>query len=61
MPATDATDNGHGTACQLCHTIALTPLVWPLGTTTLPDAQPQASVHHFSSAERAPGFKPPIF
>ncbi|PHM20621.1 MAG: hypothetical protein CK604_06805 [Curvibacter sp. PD_MW3] len=48
-------------ACQICHTVALTPVAWHIGTYALPAVQPQASSHHFASAERAPGFKPPIF
>lgn len=48
-------------ACQICHTVALTPVAWHIGTYALPAVQPQASSHHFASAERVPGFKPPIF
>lgn len=48
-------------ACQICHTVALTPMAWHIGTYALPAVQPQAASQHFASAERAPGFKPPIF
>lgn len=48
-------------ACQICHTMALTPMALQITSTALPAGLPQASSHHFASAERAPGFKPPIF
>jgi len=48
-------------ACQICHTIALTPMTLHIASAALPARLPQASSHHFSSAERATGFKPPIF
>jgi len=57
----DAADCATCAACQICHTVALTPIPLQIASTTLPTVQPQASSHHFASAERAPGFKPPIF
>ena len=48
-------------ACQICHTVALTTVAWHIGTYALPAVQPQTASPHFASAERALGFKPPIF
>lgn len=60
-PAASAADDcGTCTACQLCHAPALT----PAGATSvhLPHIGPRpgAPTIDFASAERAPGFKPPI-
>jgi hypothetical protein len=48
------------TACQICHSVALTPPLPHRTPASLTSGQPQASHPHFASAERAPGFKPPI-
>ena len=48
------------TVCQICHSVALTPLLMSLPSAMLPGGQVQTSHVHFASAERAPGFKPPI-
>ncbi len=61
MQPVHAADCATCAACQICHTVALTPVAWHIGTYALSAIQPQASSHHFASAERAPGFKPPIF
>lgn len=59
-PPSMADDCGSCTACQICHTLALT----PVSLTSVPSphlaGHPDAPVITFSSAERAPGFKPPI-
>lgn len=57
----DAADCATCAACQICHTVALTPIPLQMASAALPTVQPQSSSHHFASAERAPGFKPPIF
>lgn len=49
------------TACQICHAVALTAAFPQLAPSALPAAQPHTATHHFASAERATGFKPPIF
>lgn len=49
------------TACQICHAVAMTPAFPQLLPSALPAAQPRTAIHHFASAERATGFKPPIF
>lgn len=46
--------------CQICHSVALTPTLPQLAQAAVPAAQPQATAALFASAERAPGFKPPI-
>jgi hypothetical protein len=48
------------TSCQICHTVALTPTLPQLAAASVPAARPQAASTFFASAERAPGFKPPI-
>lgn len=48
------------TVCQICHAVALTPSVPYLAPAPLPASRPPAVAPHFASAERAPGFKPPI-
>lgn len=57
----DAADCATCAACQICHTVALTPIPLQMASAALPTVQPPSSSHHFASAERAPGFKPPIF
>jgi len=46
--------------CQICHSVALTPTLPQLAPAAVPAAQPQTAARLFASAERAPGFKPPI-
>lgn len=64
VPADDAahasTDCATCSACQICHSVGLTPIVPQLAAAPLTASQPQGHALHFSSAERAPGFKPPI-
>ncbi|MEQ1657719.1 MAG: hypothetical protein ABL896_02980 [Hylemonella sp.] len=48
------------TACQICHSVALTPAVPQLVSSLLPTDRPQTTIRQYASAERAPGFKPPI-
>jgi hypothetical protein len=48
------------TACQICHSMALTPSLPQLASAAVSAAQPPAATPLFASAERAPGFKPPI-
>lgn len=55
-----AADCNTCTACQSCHAVALTPSFPHLAPAPLPANRPLAAAHHFASAERAPGFKPPI-
>jgi hypothetical protein len=55
-----ASDCDNCTACQICHAVALTPTLPQLTSAALPAAQPPAAAPLFASAERAPGFKPPI-
>ena len=55
-----AADCSTCTACQICHAVALTPFFPHLAPAPLPANRPLAATHHFASAERAPGFKPPI-
>lgn len=57
----DAADCATCAACQICHTVALTPIPLQIAAAVLPAGQPQTSSPHFASAERTPGFKPPIF
>lgn len=47
-------------ACQICHSVALTAVLPLLPTPVLPSATPQSRQPQYASAERAPGFKPPI-
>ncbi len=58
---TEGADCATCALCQICHTVALTPVSLHIAAALLPAAQPQTSSHLFASAERAPGFKPPIF
>lgn len=48
------------TACQICHSVALAPLPLQLVPARLAVIQPKMAAGHYASAERAPGFKPPI-
>jgi hypothetical protein len=54
------TDCSHCTACQICHSVALTPMALPLAAAALPAVAPTSSTRQPASAERTPGFKPPI-
>lgn len=67
VPDTPADGTQHGSAdcatcaaCQLCHTVGL--MLLPPQFAAVPSAagRPQGHAPHFSSAERAPGDKPPI-
>lgn len=64
VPASDAPHAGADcatcSACQICHSVGLTPI--PPHIAAIPPAasRPQGHTSHFSSAERTPGFKPPI-
>jgi len=57
----DSGDCGTCVACQICHSVALTPVTLHLGASLLPAGPLPASSHAYFSAERALGFKPPIF
>lgn len=57
----DSGDCSTCVACQICHSVALTPVTLHLGASLLPASPPAASSHAYFSAERALGFKPPIF
>jgi len=46
--------------CQICHSVALTPSLPQLASAAVSAVQPLAAAPLFASAERAPGFKPPI-
>ncbi len=48
------------TVCQICHSVALAGVPSPAPAATLTMALPQTQVRLHASAERAPGFKPPI-
>ncbi len=51
----------HGcTACQICHSVALGVAPPPAITAVRPTLAPPTSLPRYVSAERAPGFKPPI-
>lgn len=47
-------------SCQICHTVALAALLPRATAAAAPWATPQATLTRYASAERAPGFKPPI-
>lgn len=49
------------TACQICHAVALAGMPTPALATALPASAPHTQAVLHASAERAPGFKPPIF
>lgn len=57
--ASDSTQH-NCTACNLCHSVAFTPLFASLLPTALPTAPPCAGTRSFTSAVAAAGFKPPI-
>lgn len=60
-PAADSAGDDHCTACQTCHSVALTPA---LCSSTAGSAFPKLRDTHaatFTSAARALGQKPPIF
>ncbi len=48
------------TVCQICHSVALTGLHPLVRAATLPTVAPHTYTVLHASAERAPGFKPPI-
>lgn len=48
------------TVCQICHSVALTGLLPLITAAALPTAAPHTHAVLHASAERAPGFKPPI-
>ena len=52
--------DGHCTLCQICHSVALAPVLLPLPAAVLPLAAPVASQLRYTSAERTLGDKPPI-
>ena len=56
-----AGDCGTCTACQICHSVALAPVPHQPESPQLALAAPQSRLPQDVSAERAPGFKPPIF
>lgn len=58
--ADGAEHNGTCTACDICHAVAVTTTAPKLAAALLPAALPQAATFRFASAERTPGFKPPI-
>ena len=63
MQATDSagTVGCHGcNTCQLCMAVVTGYPMTPVGAASLPQATPAIGSISFSSAERAPGFKPPI-
>jgi hypothetical protein len=53
-------DCGTCTACQICHSVALAPMLHQLPAPQLALAAPQSRLPQDVSAERAPGDKPPI-
>lgn len=59
---TDGDHAAHGgcTACQVCHTVAMSADAAPLPTLPLPALTPATSFPGFTSAQPAPGLKPPI-
>lgn len=59
--AHDGADCATCAVCQICHGAALTPQTLSLAAPAVPTGRPQPTEHGFASAERAPGFKPPIF
>ncbi len=59
-PQTAAQDCSGCTACQICHSAALAPVLLHVPVPRLALLAPQARLPQDMSAERAPGFKPPI-
>lgn len=49
------------TACQICHSVALAPVLIQATSPQLALAAPWSSLPQDVSADRAPDFKPPIF
>ena len=59
--STQATDACQGcSACQVCHTVALAVVSAGTEPTDWAQAVPSMAKRHFSSADSARGFKPPI-
>ena len=59
--STQATDACQGcSACQVCHTLALAVVSAGTEPTDWAQAVPSMAKRHFSSADSARGFKPPI-
>ena len=59
----DSPTPAHGescSACQICHSVALTAMLAPMPSVSMPAAAPRTAAPLFTSAERAAGFKPPI-
>lgn len=54
-------DCGNCSACQICHSVALAPALPSFAPATLPALPPASVSRQLASAERAPGFKPPIY
>ncbi len=59
-PDTAHAGDGHCTLCQICHSVALAPVLPPLPAARLPMPAPAAGQPLYTSAERALGDKPPI-
>lgn len=53
-------EHGHCTACEICHSVALTAMLPQLPAAVLPAAIPASGQPLYASAERALGDKPPI-
>jgi len=53
-------DCGNCSACQICHSVALASALPTFSTAALPAVPPVGTSRQLTSAERAPGFKPPI-
>lgn len=55
-----SSDCGSCSACQICHSVAMTPMLPVFAADVLPASAPQSAIRELASAERAPGYKPPI-
>lgn len=55
-----STDCDTCSACQICHSVALTAVLPQALAPVLPAIAPQSSQTRYASAEPAPGLKPPI-
>lgn len=53
-------DCGSCSACQICHSVALASALPSYTPSPLPDVPPASATRQLASAERAPGYKPPI-
>ena len=53
-------DCGSCSACQICHSVALAPMLPVFAADVQPASAPQSATRELASAERAPGYKPPI-